>query len=64
MHAQVAPREELVAGTPDNDVLAQHPGRDRAAVRQLCDKRHGVPIVHKDGVIDHRDSSNGAGILR
>jgi shikimate kinase len=59
MHAQVAPREELVAGTPHNEVLAEHAGRNRPTVFKLCDKRDGVPIIYEDRVIDHRDSSSG-----
>jgi hypothetical protein len=57
VHAQVAPREELLAGAPHNEVLAEHPGRNRATVRKLCDKGYGMPILYEYGVIDHRDSS-------
>src|SRR5713101_7985955 len=58
MHAQVTPREELFAGTPHHEVLAEHPGGNRSTVCQLRDKRYGVPIVYEDRVIDHRDSSS------
>src|SRR6266849_391182 len=57
MHAQVAPREELPAGTPHDDVLAEHPGRNRSTIRKLCDKRYGVPILHEDRVVNHGHSS-------
>jgi len=57
MHAQVAPREELAAGTPDDNVFAKYPSRDWATVNKLCDKRYRVPILYEYGVIDHRQSS-------
>jgi hypothetical protein len=61
MHAQVAPREELLAGTPHNEVLAEHPSGNRSAVFKVCDERYGMPIVYEDWVIDHRYfSSKGA----
>jgi hypothetical protein len=64
MHTQVPPGEELVAGTPHDDVLAEYPGRDWAAVRKLGDKRYGVPIIYQDGVIDHCNFLERAGMLR
>src|SRR5579859_4967181 len=54
MHAQVAPRTELVPGAPDHDVLTQQPGRDRAASFEVYDPGHRVPVVDEDGVIEHR----------
>ena len=64
MHTQVAPREIFVAGTPDDDVLAQHPGRDWATGRKLRDNSYGVPILYEDRVIDHRHPLERAGMLR
>jgi hypothetical protein len=58
MHAQIAPREELAAGTPHNQVLAEHSGRDRATSRELFNKSYRVPVLYKDRVIEHRNSSN------
>jgi hypothetical protein len=57
VHAQVAPSEELISGTPYNEVLAEHPSRNRSTFCKVCDKRYGVPIVYEDWVIDHRYSS-------
>jgi hypothetical protein len=56
MNAEVAPGEELAAGAPDDKVFAEHPGRDRATIDKLFDKRDGVPILYEDRVIDHRYS--------
>jgi hypothetical protein len=36
MDAQVSPREELAAGAPHDDVLAEHPSSDWATVGKLC----------------------------
>jgi hypothetical protein len=58
MHAQVAPREELTAGTPHNEVLTEDSGRDRATSRELFNKSYGVPVLYQDRVIEHRNSSN------
>jgi hypothetical protein len=61
MHAQVAPREELLAGTPHNEVLAEHPSGNRSTIFKVCDERYRMPIVYEDRVIDHRYlSSKGA----
>jgi hypothetical protein len=56
MNAEVAPREELAAGAPDNEVFAEYPGRDGATIGKLFDTRYGMPILDEDGVIDHRYS--------
>jgi hypothetical protein len=64
MHTQVAPGEELAAGTPDDYVFAEHPSRDRATVRKLCDQRHRVPILYQDRVIDHCNFLERTGMLR
>jgi hypothetical protein len=54
MQAQVAPREELVAGPPDDEVLSQQTNRERAATRELLHSSDGVPIVDEHGVIEQR----------
>jgi hypothetical protein len=55
MHAQVTPCEKLVAGAPHDQVLAEHPRRDWAAIRELRGKDYGMPILDEDRVIDHCD---------
>jgi hypothetical protein len=58
MHAEVAPREELAAGTPHDEVFAEHSGRNRATSRKLFNQSYGVPVLYQDRVIEHRNSSN------
>jgi hypothetical protein len=58
MHAQVAPREELLAGTPHDEVLAEQPGCNRSTVCKVRHESYGVPIVNEDWVINHRYSSS------
>src|SRR5260370_38876479 len=58
MHAQVAPREELLAGTPHDEVLAEQPGCNRSTVCKVRDERYGVPIVHEDWIVNHHYSSS------
>ncbi len=52
-----APREELPAGAPHDDVLAEHPSRNRSTVCKLCGTRYVVPIIYEDRVIDQRYSA-------
>ncbi len=52
--AEVAPCENFVARTPQDDVLAKEPGRDGSAAGKLFHPRHRVPIVHEDRIVDQR----------
>jgi hypothetical protein len=54
MHTEVAPCKELASGSPNDEVLAEHPSRYWAAVLELFDNRDGVPIFYENRVIDHR----------
>src|SRR5437868_4120154 len=53
MHAEVAPCEVLVARPPEDQVLAEQPGRDRAAAREVLDPGDRVPVLDQNRVIDH-----------
>ena len=56
MDAQVPPRAVGLAGSPQHEVLAQEPGCYRRAGVELVGARHRMPVVHQDGVVDHRSS--------
>ena len=56
MHAQVAPRVDLVSGAPDDQVLTQHAHRDGTTVGEILDASHRVPILDEDWVVDHLTS--------
>src|SRR5260370_16544854 len=51
MHAQVAPGEELLAGTPHNEVLAEHPGRNRSSPCHIPTNPYTVPTVYTSRAI-------------
>src|SRR5205823_9164205 len=53
VQAEVAPCEVLVTRPPEDQVLAEQPGRDRAAAREVLDPGDRVPVLDQNGVVDH-----------
>jgi len=49
VHAQIAPCEELVTGTPDDDNFSEHAGSDRSTIRELVNAGYGMPIIDQTG---------------
>ena len=63
MHAQVAPRVELVTRTPHHEVLGEQSGWQRSAAGEVFDACYRVPVVDEDRVVDHHPRSCAAGRL-
>ena len=53
MHAQVAPRVELVTRAPHDQVLAEQSRGERSTAGEVFDAGYRMPVVDEDRVVEH-----------
>jgi hypothetical protein len=53
MHAQIAPRVELVTRAPHDEVLAEQSRWLRSAAGEVFDARYRVPVIDEDRIVEH-----------